>query len=153
MKTTFTLVPQAHAQETILFSNQDGTVYLKTDLTAPSKTTRTTTGNSNGTLQQTRIAIPEGFASTFSGYFNAILSFVMVISALLVFFYLIWGGFDWITSGGDKGKTDKAREKIVAAVIGIIIVAASYAILTLVINFLGFSDLNAVFNSAQIINE
>ncbi len=75
---------------------------------------------------------------------NKILNFVMVLGALLVFMYLIWGGIEWITSGGDKTKTEAARGKITAAVIGLIVLAASWAILGLVLNFLdagSFSDL------------
>jgi len=84
----------------------------------------------------------QGFADDFGSLLNAVMSFVMVIAALLVFFYLIWGGIEWITSGGDKGKTESARNKITAAVIGIIILAASFAILQLVLTFLGFSGIN-----------
>jgi hypothetical protein len=93
-----------------------------------------------------------GFATDFGTLLNAVLSFVMVIAALLVFFYLIWGGIEWITSGGDKGQTEKARNKITAAVIGLIILAASYAILTLVLRFLGFSGLNDVLNNPRTIS-
>ena len=93
-----------------------------------------------------------GFATDFGSLLNAVLSFVMVIAALLVFFYLIWGGIEWITSGGDKGQTEKARNKIQAAVIVLIILAASYAILTLVLRFLGFSGLNDVLNNPQTIS-
>jgi hypothetical protein len=88
-----------------------------------------------------------GFATDIGTLINAVLSFVMVIAALLVFFYLIWGGIEWITSGGDKGQTEKARNKITAAVIGLVILAASYAILTLVLRFLGFNNLNDVLSN------
>ncbi len=75
---------------------------------------------------------------------NSVLRVVMVIAALLVFMYLILGGIEWITSGGDKGKTEKAREKITAAIVGLIVLAAAYAILTLVLKFLGFNSLDQV---------
>ncbi len=89
---------------------------------------------------------PDGFAPDMGTLINATLTFVMVIAALLVLFYLIWGGIEWITSGGDKSKTESARNKITAAVIGIVILAAAFAIFQLVITFLGFSNLNDVFN-------
>lgn len=106
-------------------------------------------------LAQTRIIDTnvdpgEGFATDFGKLINGVLSFVMVVAALLVFLYLIWGGIEWITSGGDKGKTETARNKITSAVIGLVVVAASYAILTLALNFLGFSDLNDVFRTRTI---
>ena len=94
-----------------------------------------------------------GFASDIGGLINGVLSFVMVIAALLVFFYLIWGGIEWITSGGDKGKTESARNKITSAVIGLIVLAASYAILQVILNFLGFDSLNQVFDNAGSITK
>ncbi len=148
--------------------NDRGTVYLSTQLadttasdsayfdeneaSAAARTTNTTTGTRSGVaLNDVEVNVPKGFATTFSGLLNGALSFILVISSLLVLLYLLWGGFDWIVSGGDKGKADKARDKIVSAVIGLIIVAASFAILNLVIRFLGFSSLNEVFDSAGTI--
>src|SRR3972149_7473520 len=101
-------------------------------------------------IAKTDVNPGKGFATDFGKLINGVLSFVMVIAALLVFLYLIWGGIEWITSGGDKGKTESARNKITSAVIGLIVVAASYAILTLALNFLGFSNLNDVFQTRTI---
>lgn len=99
---------------------------------------------------QARIDPGVGFAKNVGGLLSGVLTFVMVLAALLVFFYLIWGGIEWITSGGDKGKTESARNKITAAIIGIIVLAASYAILQLVLNFLGFSGgLNDIFSTGK----
>lgn len=98
------------------------------------------------TLKDVTVTPPTGFATSFGGLFNGVLSFVLVIGALLVFGYLILGGIEWITSGGDKGKTEGARNKITSAIIGLIILAASYAILQLALNFLGFGSLNDVFS-------
>jgi hypothetical protein len=91
---------------------------------------------------QVNTANLKGYATDIGSVINGVLSFVMVIAALLVLFYLILGGIEWITSGGDKGKTESARNKITAAVIGIIILAASFAILQLVLTFLGFASLD-----------
>lgn len=79
------------------------------------------------------ISTDAGFGKWMSG----LLSFVMVIGSILVLVYLLWGGIEWITSGGDKGKVDAARTKITNAVIGIIVLGASTAILSLVQKFLG----------------
>jgi len=95
-----------------------------------------------------------GFATDIGTLISSLLRVVMVIAALLVFVYLIWGGVEWITSGGDKSKTESARNKITAAVIGLIILAASYAILQLILSFLGFENgLNSVFDTMGTINE
>jgi TRAP-type C4-dicarboxylate transport system permease small subunit len=79
------------------------------------------------------------FATDIGAVFRAVLNFVLVIAVLLVFGYLVLGGIEWITSGGDKSKTESARNKITAAVIGLIILVSAYAILTVVLQFLGFN--------------
>ena len=96
-----------------------------------------------------RIDVPDqGFARSIGGLISSLLNLVMLIAALLVFAYLIWGGIEWITSGGDKGQTEKARNKITAAIVGLIVLAASYAILQLALNLLGFSGgIEQVFNT------
>jgi len=68
---------------------------------------------------------------------NSVLTLVLVIAALAVFAYLIWGGIEWITSGGDKQKTESARNKLTAAVLGLVILAGSFAVLQLALWFVG----------------
>ncbi len=77
-----------------------------------------------------------GFFSNSTDLVNALLKVVMVIGVLLVFAFLVMGGIEYITSGGEKGKTEAARNKITSAVIGLIILASSYAILTIILGFL-----------------
>lgn len=93
----------------------------------------------------------KGMASNFGGFLSSLLTIIMAIAALAVFIYLIWGGIEWITSGGDKGKTETARNKITAAVIGLIVLAGAYAILTIVLRFLGFDSITKVFENVKVI--
>lgn len=87
-----------------------------------------------------QVEIPDqGYASDIGAIISSMLNLVMLIAAILVFMYLIWGGIEWITSGGDKSKTENARNKITAAIVGLIVLAASYALLQLALNLLGFS--------------
>jgi len=96
----------------------------------------------------------KGYATDIGSLVSGALTMVMVLAALLVLGYLIMGGVEWITSGGDKGKTESARNKITAAIIGLVILAASFAILQLALNFLGFEDLNdALSGMKNIRNE
>ena len=57
---------------------------------------------------------------------------VLVIAAIVFFFILVMGGVRWITSGGDKGKTEAARNQITAALVGLVIVFAAWAIIQLI---------------------
>jgi hypothetical protein len=135
----------------VLVTNQDGVMYLTTTTAGTPSATTYRTWNTG--IFNWEVEIPEGFATDVSTALNAVLSFVMVIAALLVFFYLIWGGLQWISSGGDKTKVEAARQKIIAAVVGLIILASSYAVLLLSLNFLGFSDLNDVFRSTKTLSD
>lgn len=63
------------------------------------------------------------------GITNALIGFIGV----LLFLYLLYGGFLWMTSQGEKGKVESAQNVIKSAVIGMIIIAMSYAIATFVI--------------------
>ena len=49
------------------------------------------------------------------------LRLVFVFAAFIVLFHLIMGALDWIQSGGDKEKVDKARKRITTAVVGLLI--------------------------------
>lgn len=70
---------------------------------------------------------------------SALVGTLLIIAALLAFFFLILGGIQWITSGGDKAGMEAARNKITHAIVGLIIVGAAWAIMILVQNFLGVS--------------
>ena len=94
-----------------------------------------------------------GYATDFGVMFSSILNVVMLIAAVLVFAFLIFGGIQWITAGGDKTKAEEARNKITSAVIGLVIVAASYALINLIVNFLGFGSFNDVFKNVGTIND
>lgn len=81
----------------------------------------------------------------FAVLFGRLLGVVLVIGAILVFMFLIWGGLMWITSGGDKGKVETARNRITQAVIGLIVLAAAIAIYLVVANFLGLDVFTFTF--------
>ena len=91
-------------------------------------------------------ATPSGVkVSTDAGsLLKTVITLIIVVAALLTLFYLVMGAIAWITSGGDKGKVEEARNKITAAVIGLLILAAVWAIFNLVLTiaFGGASTLN-----------
>lgn len=69
---------------------------------------------------------------TITGIISTFIIIVLVVAALLFFFMLILGGVKYITSGGDKAKAESARGMITAALIGLVIVFAAWAIVQLV---------------------
>jgi len=95
--------------------------------------------------------LAQGFAGNLGAIISGALGFIMALAALLVFLYLILGGIQWITSGGDKGKTEEARNKITAAVIGLIVLAAAYAVLQIMLSFLGLDSITDAFTKVKVI--
>lgn len=70
---------------------------------------------------------------------SAVIGIVFILSGILVFAMLVWGGIQWITSGGDKDNTQKAKDRITNALVGIAIVASAWAITKLVEFFFGIT--------------
>jgi len=77
------------------------------------------------------------YEANFWDWVSRLMGVVMPIAALLVLAYLIWGAVEWITSEGDPGKLQKARNKMMHAVIGLIILASVTAIFAALQQFLG----------------
>ncbi len=61
---------------------------------------------------------------------------LFVISVVVALIFLIWGGLKWIFSGGDKAAVESARNTIIAAIIGLVIVFAAFFLLNLVTQIL-----------------
>jgi len=73
---------------------------------------------------------------------NAI-NLLFVVAAILALAFLIIGGVKWLTSQGEKEGITKARETIVAAVVGLIIIFMSYLIVNFILSlFVGVNLFN-----------
>lgn len=69
---------------------------------------------------------------TVSGIISTLIRVLVVVAAVLFFVWLVLGGIKWITSGGDKGKTEEARQQITAALVGLVVVFSAWAIAQLI---------------------
>ena len=86
---------------------------------------------------------------TFASIVSAIVIFILIVAALVFFFMLVIGGIRYITSGGDKSATESARGQITAALIGLVIVFAAWAIINLINIFFGINILRLNIQSAM----
>ena len=68
---------------------------------------------------------------------SSAIQLILVISALIAFIFLIVGGIRWITAGGDKEKTAGAQKTLTSALVGLVIVFAAWAIMSLIGKFFG----------------
>lgn len=64
----------------------------------------------------------------------------IVIGAIAVFLYLVLGGIEYITAGGDKVKTENAQKMMTGAVLGLAILVLSWVIFGIVLRFLGIDN-------------
>lgn len=75
--------------------------------------------------------------TTLADYVEKGISAIILAAALGTFIFLVYGGVEWIASGGDKDKIQKAKDKLTNAVIGLALVAAAWSIFLIVDYFLG----------------
>lgn len=73
--------------------------------------------------------------SFFQSFLPGAVGLAFVVGTLIFFFMIIIGAIQWISSGGDKQALEGARGKLTNAVIGIIILFASFALIKLIEGF------------------
>lgn len=75
--------------------------------------------------------------SDVDSFVRGLIRLIFIIAILAVLVYLVYGGFKWVTSGGDKAKTEEARNTITAAIIGLAIIALSFIVVQILEAFFG----------------
>ncbi len=68
---------------------------------------------------------------------QGVVVFFIIIAVVVALIYLLYGGVKWITSKGDKTEVEAARNHIMAAIIGLIVVVLAVFILTIILSALG----------------
>jgi hypothetical protein len=66
------------------------------------------------------------------GLINVVLGFMGIFLVI----YIVWAGYIYASSAGEKEKIDKAKKMISSAVIGLVLIIAAYAIASYVISAL-----------------
>lgn len=59
---------------------------------------------------------------------NQVLGIVLLLAGIIAIFYLVYSGFLYVTSAGNPEKVKTARQGIINAIIGIIIIVAAFFI-------------------------
>jgi len=67
----------------------------------------------------------------------ALVNLIIIASVVLFVFSFLLGGLKMILSGGNKEKTEEATRQILNAVIGIVIVFSTWAIIAFIEKFFG----------------
>lgn len=60
---------------------------------------------------------------------NVMLGFLGILAIIII----LWGGFRWLTSGGNEEKVGEAKKIITSGIIGMVIIFTAYAIASFVV--------------------
>lgn len=70
-----------------------------------------------------------------------LISIITGVSGSIALLMFVYGGIQWLIAGGDPGKIEAGRKAMVWAVVGLIIIFGSYAILNFLFRTIGASSL------------
>lgn len=90
-------------------------------------------------------SVPKDSAGGLAFYIAQLWKTVVIVGGLAFLVYLMWGGIQWVTSGGDKTKLDEAQHKIYNSMVGLGVLVASYAFVRLVSGVLDINLLQPTF--------
>jgi hypothetical protein len=85
--------------------------------------------------------IPTGGVDKLMSIIRTGLTYLFISAILICVFVLIWSAISWIMSEGDKQRLQKIHARIIFAIIGLIIVFASFMIISFVGTFFGISGI------------
>jgi len=62
----------------------------------------------------------------------AVIEIMLRIAAIIAVVYVIWGGFDYLTSQGESEKVNKGRSTLISALVGLAIAMSATALINFV---------------------
>ena len=80
----------------------------------------------------------------FGGIIGTAIIVLFILAIIIALIWLVIGGIKWITSSGDSSKVEAARNQIIAAVIGLVIVFLSYFILNFILTIFGIDGIGGI---------
>ena len=76
--------------------------------------------------------LPSGRFTTLASLITNALPIIFALAGVILLLYLLWGGFDYLTSMGDPKKAEAGKGKITNAILGFIIIFAAYWVVQLI---------------------
>ncbi len=89
----------------------------------------TATTNTSGEFINPVFPIRNSPATSLGDLIGMIFNYSLQILGLIVFLMILFSGFQWLLAGGNPGTISKARSRITQALLGAVILLASYLIL------------------------
>ncbi len=79
-------------------------------------------------LKDTGVKNFSGPTANLAALISGFLNIAFYIAVFLIFFWLLWGGFQYIMASGNKENLAKARERIKWALIGLMVIFSAFFI-------------------------
>lgn len=73
-----------------------------------------------------------GSSATLSTLVNPLISNILVLSGVAAFLTIFFAGFNYITAGGDKAKTEQAQQMLNYGIVGLVVIVAAYLVTRLI---------------------
>ncbi len=99
-------------------------------------TDNTVCGQTNGQNQQSSVCVADGEENPITspnGWINKIANIIAFIAGVAAIVVIMVGGFEYVRSGGESSKVSKAKNTILFAVVGLIVVVLARAAVSLAI--------------------
>jgi phage shock protein PspC (stress-responsive transcriptional regulator) len=71
---------------------------------------------------------------TLIGIIGLVIKTILGLVGVLALIVTIWSGIQWITSSGNEEKISSAKKTLIGAVIGLLVIVVSYAIVSFVMD-------------------
>ena len=78
-----------------------------------------------------------GLGSNGTNVINMGIYLLFTAGIVLGIFFIVYSGVQWVMSGGDKQKLQNARSRLIYSIVGLIVIAASFLIISTIIMLLG----------------
>jgi len=88
----------------------------------------------NAILVATNVNSNFSSTATFMGTVENIANFLIAFITILGIIFIVWGAIQYVTSGGDEGAIEKAKNTVVYALVGLFIAAMAYVLENLVLS-------------------
>ena len=85
--------------------------------------------------------VPAANFGTISSFVNLFIPLMMVAASVLTLIMFLWGGFTYLTAGGDSEMIAKAQKIFSFTIVGLVLIISSYLFVKLIGKILGINVL------------
>ena len=94
-------------------------------------------------IPKCKLALDKGAASLkcLEAVFANVLTSITLLAGMALFMMIAWGGFRYLTSGGDPKSAEGAKNTMTFALLGMILIGVAFLVFKIIESFTGVSIL------------